>query len=133
ICYLSSERTIQIIFIIQVQSGCDANAQQKLETCSQELVTIGVLDSRSSNPLQQIAFGAQHLSSQHSNEFILKICAAYDRFNQCVDSGSSVKHFCYALHPLKIRYGITDAALNYICGQGYKCALLLKATPPSIR
>uniref|UniRef100_A0A915AG12 Uncharacterized protein n=1 Tax=Parascaris univalens TaxID=6257 RepID=A0A915AG12_PARUN len=37
--------------------------------------------------------------------------------------GNAIKQSCYALESLKLRYAVPDAALDFICGQGFNSML----------
>uniref|UniRef100_A0A183UNI3 Uncharacterized protein n=1 Tax=Toxocara canis TaxID=6265 RepID=A0A183UNI3_TOXCA len=99
---------------MQVTPDCDITAQQKLASCAQQLISLGIFGA-SGNQLGQMTLASL---KQQPSDFLIQVCNAYNRFNECV-GGSRIKQACYALGPLKMRYAIADAGLDFFCGQGY--------------
>uniref|UniRef100_A0A914SEF9 Uncharacterized protein n=1 Tax=Parascaris equorum TaxID=6256 RepID=A0A914SEF9_PAREQ len=102
----------------EITSNCDITVQQKLASCGQQLISLGVLGG-TGNQMREMTLSS---FKQQPSDFLFQVCNAYNRFNQCV-GGNAIKQSCYALESLKLRYAVPDAALDFICGQGFNSML----------
>uniref|UniRef100_A0A914VZL4 FAD dependent oxidoreductase domain-containing protein n=1 Tax=Plectus sambesii TaxID=2011161 RepID=A0A914VZL4_9BILA len=93
---------------------CDAASQQRISTCSRELMTLGIF-GQNAGQVDALTFNDLR---RRSRDYFLQICNAYNRFNQCL-GGSYIKQACYPQEPIKARFAVADAALEYVCGEGY--------------
>ncbi|PAV79338.1 hypothetical protein WR25_09712 [Diploscapter pachys] len=96
-------------------SSCDGAAEEKIGRCSAELATLGVFTSTA----RQVTL--TELRTRNKDYFV-EMCQAYTRYNTCL-GGTYIKQTCYPNEPLKSKYAVVDAALEYVCGQGYESML----------
>ncbi|KAL6723156.1 hypothetical protein Aduo_018190 [Ancylostoma duodenale] len=96
-------------------SVCDISTEKKISSCAAELTEMGVFSSSS----KTMKFSEMR---HKSRDYFAEMCRAYNRFNNCL-GGSYIKQACYPSEPLKSRYAVVDAALDYVCGEGYESML----------
>ncbi|PAV79328.1 hypothetical protein WR25_05193 [Diploscapter pachys] len=96
-------------------SSCDGAAEEKIGRCSAELATLGVFTSTT----RQVTLSELRTRNK---EYFVEMCQAYARYNTCL-GGTYIKQTCYPNEPLKSKYAVVDAALEYVCGQGYESML----------
>lgn len=101
-----------------VQQGsefCDPNAQGQITQCAQELRQLGVFTNNGQGGVDALTW---EQIRRRSRQYFTQICDAYRRFGTCVDRGN-YRTSCWSVEPIKAQYAVADAALDYVCGQGY--------------
>ncbi|ULT80547.1 hypothetical protein L3Y34_010847 [Caenorhabditis briggsae] len=114
--YIPLETNSLMRNVVGYGSTCDAQAENKIAQCSDELTNMGVFS----------ALGGKQATlsdmKTHSQIHFVQMCGAYQRFNNCL-GGSYIKQACYPHEPLKSRYSVVDSVLEYVCGEGYQSML----------
>ncbi|CAI2356644.1 unnamed protein product [Caenorhabditis sp. 36 PRJEB53466] len=114
--YIPLETNSLMRNVVSYGSTCDAQAENKIALCSEELTNMGVF---SQDGAKQTTLSDM---KTHSQLHFVQMCGAYQRFNNCL-GGSYIKQACYPHEPLKSRYSVVDSVLDYVCGEGYQSML----------
>ncbi|CAD6194371.1 unnamed protein product [Caenorhabditis auriculariae] len=109
--YFGPPETNQIDRHSVFSTTCDKAAENKIAKCSEELSSMGVFSSTG----KQMTLSDMRSRSQ---EYFVHMCRAYGRYNTCL-GGSYIKQSCYPHEPMKSTYAVVDAAMEYVCGDGY--------------
>uniref|UniRef100_A0A0N5ASX3 Conserved plasma membrane protein n=1 Tax=Syphacia muris TaxID=451379 RepID=A0A0N5ASX3_9BILA len=99
--------------------NCDSQSKKRLETCMIGLERLGAFRE---SPLQMNRIILNKFG-RDQREYLIELCSAYYKFDQCLGD-STVKQSCYPVEPFKALYAVTDAALDYICGEGHDSMLI---------
>lgn len=100
-------------------AACTSQLQQRLNSCANELMRMGVF-SQASMQIEQLTLNDLR---RRQRDYFVQLCSAYNQFNQCL-GGQAAKQACYVQEPFKARFAVADAALDYVCGDGHSSMLV---------